>query len=620
MRPQFSDGRSSCLPLDTVSQSFIRRHYLSPEFLRKLWQMECATRIHAKSSTCFPASVDLNSDPPALDDLCRLESIQLNKCIPTTILAQKRRYRSRPMRRFIYDLYEKVDEADSDYRYRDWLIRLSREMDFNDVLDSLPHNYGFYDRWRLSYPSPPDEVNLERSTVISVCRSLVVFGHPSGRPFTSPGDFARHIMWLFRMADVRDMLACDCSLCMHAFARPIYKTGEIVWLKLLSNHLPTPYADILVSSGIDAWPVEILGYSNRRYRVSLIQFPFESISLMNNPSENSIDVPIWHQPDLVPFSAYSIPHISMNQSQPQRLSGLSIDYWLQHLRDRLRTSVKYCSRRMQMVAEITSDLVVVGLDCFEVGDFALLLGEPKYNYPLLHIQELAATTMREILFKGDVYSYNELRGAFEFEEAEVRVTPEQIQCRYHPCTYLPQNYDIDEIEFIARSRMPDILLDYLRPRNRQSSKYSMAPYAHVCLGLLEMRNALDRYRTESIDNIPQLLTDDSSLSGNSGTINNEFDDETSPLSTESAGHRRSKLSELDHLLVNQSHYRDFSELPGGGTRRSMCSSVIVLSDSSDEAEIVEESREESPFNPPRNKRRPVWNRPSRRLRVPADLK
>ena len=601
--PPVSDGQATFHPLDTFTEEHIRSRYLSIECLFRIWQTEYEEdsggprdderRVRSDRSDKTDAGnpmTSLKSGNKSLDVVCLMESMRCGMD-DEDVARWRRRWRFRFDLPFRTQMMQPVSH--SDLRVQFWMHTLSRFMDQEaggDLLVDLPLNYRVYDRWLVEYPVPPIgyasgqyQPTKEDVHKIKIDRKLVVLGHPSGHAFTKPKDFAVHLRWLYRVSELAEVEGeedeleeCACPLCTLSTRCqiPLYRSGELLWLKRLDLVLPDRALDWLYAAGIAEWPVEILTYTEGRYSIALIDFPFE---LCGFKRQNAFQISLWAQHDLCPFQV----HVPSVLSSPSAISGFIRN---ELLRSHLKNALAFCHWRNVSVSRLECGDVLLGTDRVASGDFILLDSvrlelKQRPNYPLLHVKAIHVADER-VIFAGDLYQFEIKKQQFELVLPDWRIEHFSVQCRFHPNQFTPQQYDHESEMFdlscrkllpLDRHRMAYLLPKLHHFETKPSSYFGL--HALIQKQLAQMYNMLEDYRVETIENVPELLplytaesTSSSSHEPSSKQSSPGTDGSTSS-SQQSTKNKKMKLSELDQLLMNQRNYKDFRHLPSSSSRR-----------------------------------------------------
>ncbi|PUU81641.1 hypothetical protein B9Z19DRAFT_1076628 [Tuber borchii] len=76
------------------------------------------------------------------------------------------------------------------------------------IVFELPDGYSLYEKVHIPTKVPHPLISLLPLTL-----PCFLFGHPSGEPFKSPGDFRRHYLWM-ACDPLKDPKNCKCRLCL----------------------------------------------------------------------------------------------------------------------------------------------------------------------------------------------------------------------------------------------------------------------------------------------------------------------------------------------------------------------------------------------------------------------
>ncbi|KAI3633793.1 hypothetical protein MIR68_008125 [Amoeboaphelidium protococcarum] len=282
--PVFSDGRVCYHPQELYTAEFVRRNFMTAQFIERLWKLEYSPQIESDQNGTYnvgsyvPIKIQFN----ILSD--RDEQSYVQYLIELSRLVQELQSGSQQD----YDTLNYW--SSSEYKDAD---------DIQRILRDLPSGYLLVEEWVVEYPLPcPYYFALDRRKYFSktgidksldssgpfalnikLVKSLKVYGHPSGQAFESAYGFATHIFNLYsikRCDELCSPLCCDCPFYDSDIASSciVSRCGEVYMIDIQYCDFSDTLLTLLLDMQIKLWPGQIVEIINGQLlRVELLHFP-----------------------------------------------------------------------------------------------------------------------------------------------------------------------------------------------------------------------------------------------------------------------------------------------------------------------------------------------------------
>ncbi|KAI3649464.1 hypothetical protein MP228_005096 [Amoeboaphelidium protococcarum] len=282
--PVFSDGRVCYHPQELYTAEFVRRNFMTAQFIERLWKLEYSPWIQSVQNGTINARgyVPIKIKFDILLD--RDEKSYVEYLIKLSRLAQE--LQSGPWQ-------------DSDTQNQQSSSECKDAHNVQRILRDLPSGYLLVEEWVVEYPLPcPYYFALDRRKYIcktgidkpldssdpfalniELSKSLKAYGHPSGQAFELINDFATHIFNLFsinRCDELCSPLCCDCLQCDFDIASSCleYRCGEVYMIDIQYCGFSNTLLTLLLDMSIELWPCQIVEINNGQLlRVELLHLP-----------------------------------------------------------------------------------------------------------------------------------------------------------------------------------------------------------------------------------------------------------------------------------------------------------------------------------------------------------